>query len=187
MKKGKIMIACVLLLALHCSCSRDYVPAVPEEFWSYFPYEVGDKLVYTDGTEDMVFEVSEKYINKKDGWVYGDHAPYTEMWFCAKNISHSLEMEAKISVSIHLTQAKYSASMTERSASTDCHYEFELMKDYDYGSNPSSEIVFTSPMGGVIKSCPVDIECMVLKREEGIVLFFDARNNSAWKLKEIVN
>ena len=65
--KTLILAALSAVVLAGCDMARDvFVPALPEVYWGYFPYEVGDTIIFTNGAEDMAFEIQSTLVDKED-------------------------------------------------------------------------------------------------------------------------
>ena len=65
--KTLILAALSAVVLAGCDMARDvFVPALPEVYWDYFPYEPGDSIVFSNGTEEMAFEIQSTLVDKED-------------------------------------------------------------------------------------------------------------------------
>ncbi len=159
------------------------VPAVPQIWRLYYPYEVGDKITFSNGAECMTFEVSEKYIDDKDTIVITDGVPHTSMWFKTKVNASSLCLTGRLDLPSSLNAARIQITFEEYGVSG-------LVKSHTFSHITTSNhtvIVFNNPniIASETEESTFDIDNVVLSWETGIFSFYDSKNKEEWVLKEI--
>ena len=199
--KTKTLILAILsaVVLAGCDVARDvFVPALPEAYWDYFPYEVGDSIIFTNDTEEMAFEIQSTFVDKEDRTIYGVTGPiagrlkYAETNFETKLNTSLLSMTGRILVDKKQTTVKYEVAIVEHvQAQENLKWTYCFSDEMPYSDAPETVVLLEHPdIQCNMDECGdkennVHIESVVLEKGKGITSFYDANHDEEWVLKEI--
>ena len=195
--KTLILAALAAVVLAGCDMARDvFVPALPEVYWGYFPYEVGDSIIFTNGAEDMAFEIQSTLVDKEDRTIYGVAGPitgrlkYAETSFETKLNTSSLSMTGRILVDKKQTIVKYEVTIVEYATTQkNLKWTYRFSDEMPCSDAPETVVLLENPdiqcnmdeCGN--KGNNIHIESVVLEKGKGITSFYD--HDGEWVLKEI--
>ena len=200
MKTKTLVLAALSAVVLAgCDVARDvFVPALPEVYWDYFPYEPGDSIVFSNGTEEMAFEIQSNFVDKENRTIYGVTGPitgrlkYAKTNFETKLNSSLLSMEGRVLVDKKQTVVKYEVAIVEcAQAQEKLKWTYRFSDEMPYSDAPETVVLLENPdiqcnmdeCGN--KENNMHIESVVLEKGKGIASFYDANHDEEWVLKEI--
>ena len=190
--KTLILMDLLAVVLAGCDVTQDVlVPALPEVYWDYFPYEVGDSIVFSNGTEEMAFEVDEKHIDKEERIeTIVKEIVYARMSFGTKTNDSLLSFGGSIKVPSSLEEAHFGIGFQERGKEIE-----EWKRGYSFGTTSTgspTELYFNSPHLSLpwgkwsLEESSFYIDDIVLIKGEGIRSFYNSRKKETWVLKEII-
>ena len=181
--KTKTLILAALSAVVLAGCGGT-IPGVPQEFRDFFPYQIGDTIVFTNGQREERLGVS--YIHADNEWSfrgYGHVQTYLPIDMHVYTDSTSL-----FSFDVWMSSVDGNATIFDLEISI-CERQNHVWFSFncrlqDPMNNTRHVLEQTKTYGEVAKN-GINIQTLVLEKGKGITSFYDANHDEEWVLKEI--
>ncbi len=183
--KTKTLILAALAAVVLAGCdvaTEVLVPPLPKAYWDYFPYEVGDSVVFTNGTKEMAFEVGEKYIDKEAKVEKVIHeTAYARISFDMRTNPYDLEFGGTIAVDSDWEFVSFTVAIG------DANPPPPIANGIDR-TLPCWDTIPIVELGSYEDISPrdyMDVRHVSIEKGRGIISFYDASSKEEWVLKEV--